>query len=98
MKIYLIGDKEALDSEMIFRGIEEKLSKCGHIVVNPMKIINSLPVGVNNSDYVVISTGLIRICDAVYYIPGYEKSLIAGLEKGNAIRQEKPIYATNDDI
>ncbi len=98
MKIYLIGDKNTKQGKENLYKYEEYLSQNGHVVINPLKVIEALPIGINHSDYVVISTGLIRICDAVCYVPGHEKSLIAGLEKGNAIRQEKAVYATNDNI
>lgn len=98
MKIYLIGDKETEQGKENIYNYEGILSQEGHIVINPLKVINALPIGINNSDYVVISTGLIRICDAVVYVPGYEKSLIAALEKGNAVRQEKLIYEPNSNI
>ena len=92
MKIYMIGNKEEENCYQNFKRYEDDLTAKGHIVINPLKIINALPIGVNNSDYVVISTSLIRISDAVFYIPGYEKSLIASLEKGNAIRQDKKVF------
>lgn len=92
MKIYMIGNKEEENCYQNFQRYEQELTEKGHIVINPLKVIAGLPIGINSADYVVISTGLIRICDAVFYVPGYEKSLIANLEKGNAIRQEKTIY------
>ena len=92
MKIYLIGNKRAAEAEKTFKETEEKLIAEGNIVINPLKVINALPAEINGSEFTVIATEMIRISDAVYFIPGYENDLIASLERANAVRQEKKTY------
>lgn len=93
MKIYLIGNKDLADAEETFKETEERLIKEGNAVINPLKIIAALPKEISNSEFVVIATELIRISDAVFFLPNYEGNLIASLERANAIRQDKTIYS-----
>lgn len=90
-KIYLIGEKESPEARGKFKEAEENLTAAGNTVINPMKIIDALPVGISNSEFIVVATELIRISDAVFFIEGYEHDLIASLERANAQRLEKEI-------
>lgn len=86
MKVWIIGNAEKQDA---YYKAEKKLKDAGHIVINPVRIIHALPVGINNSDFTTIAFEFIRICDAVYLINGYQKDLIANMQFAHAKRNEK---------
>ncbi len=86
MKVYILGNKE---NEKSFDEAELLLRKKGHIPVNPIKIIYALPEELNYSELTVILFEVIRVCDAVYPLNGWEKDLFARLEMGQAERTEK---------
>ncbi len=88
MKVYILGN---MKDEKCFDAAEQFLLKEGHIPVNPVKIANALPEGINNSDLTVILFEVIRVCDCVYPLEGWEKDLFARLEMGQAERNEKTI-------
>lgn len=88
MKVYILGNKENRES---FDAAEQFLLQEGHIPVNPVKIASALPEGINNSDLTVILFEVIRVCEGVYPLEGWEKDLFARLEMGQAERNEKTI-------
>lgn len=88
MKVYILGNKA---NEENFDEAEQFLQQEGHIPVNPIKIAYALPEEINNSELTVILFEVIRVCDAVYPLEGWEKDLFARLEMGQAERTEKTI-------
>lgn len=88
MKVYICGSRQR---EHEFYKAEVLLRHHGHIPVNPIKILHALPEEISNSDFTVIAFELIRICDALYLIDGWEKDLFASMELAHAKRMEKEI-------
>lgn len=88
MKVYILGNKEDRES---FDEAESLLRQKGYIPVNPIKIMYALPEEINNSELTVILFEVIKVCDAVYPLNGWEKDLFARLEMGQAERTEKTI-------
>lgn len=89
MKVYIIGNKQSTQD---FDCAEDYLRKQGYIPINPIKILQALPEEINNSDFTVIAFEIIRICDAVYLLHGWEMDLMARMEAAHAKRTEKEIY------
>ena len=89
MKVYILGNKE---DEKSFNEAEQRLRQKGHFPVNPIKIDYALPEEINNSELTAILFEVIRVCDAVYPLDGWEKDLFARLEMGQAQRTEKGIW------
>lgn len=88
MKIYIIGDKEEPKK---FEAAENVLRQIGHAPINPVKVMRSLPKEVTNADFTIIAFELIKICDAVYLLNGWEKDLFARMEYAQAEREEKEV-------
>lgn len=86
MKIFIIGDKH---NSQEFNNAEILLRQNGHVPINPVKLLQALPEEINNSDFTVIVFEIIRVCDAVYLLNGWEKDLFAAMEVSHAKRMEK---------
>lgn len=88
MKVYIIGIRDNAEE---FKKVEYLLKKEGHAPVNPLKVIQALPEEITNADFTIIAFELIKICDAVYLLEGWEKDLLSRMEFAQAEREEKVI-------
>jgi len=60
-----------------FMAAEEALVAAGHIVLNPAK----LPEGMTKQQYMLINIAQITAADAVWFLPGWQSSAGARLER-----------------
>lgn len=68
-----------------FNAKAKELHEAGYIVLNPA----SLPLGLEHDEYMKICFSYIDICDAVYFLYGWQYSRGARLEFDYACRQGK---------
>lgn len=61
----------------VFERAEANLRGLGYIVLNPAR----LPQGLTNEQYMQIDMAMINAADAVYFLPGWENSRGAALER-----------------
>ena len=85
MKVYICGNKHRIQE---FEHAENLLRKCGYIPINPVKVLYALPEEISNSDFTVIAFEIIRICDAVYFLEGWETDFLSRMEASHAKRNE----------
>ena len=85
MIIYIAGPMAGLPDRNAeaFYEAEERLTEQGHIVLNPAW----LPEGLPERDYLPIDIAMLRAADAIYLLPGWERSFGAKAEQAFAIRQ-----------
>lgn len=69
-----------------FERAENDLILQGYDVVNPAKINANFPTICTHKDYMTVSIALLRICDTIYLLKGYEKSVGAMEELRYAVK------------
>lgn len=60
-----------------FDAADDYLTSQGYIVLSPSR----LPAGLNNQEYMIIDLGCINIADTVLFLPGWQNSKGAQLER-----------------
>jgi len=88
--VFILGPIEREDD---FSKAEEEIRRGGGIPINPVKVLYALPEEITNADFAVIAFELIRISSEVYLMDGWEKDLVATLEKNNADKMEKTYWS-----
>ena len=77
MNIYISGPitgRSDEENEKAFNEAKLEIMKLGHVPVSPWDIGKVLPRSFTHSDYMDIDIEILRRCDAVVFIDGWEKS------------------------
>lgn len=94
MRIYISGPITGVKDYMEkFRRAEDYL-KSAHPaagILNPARVNNELPDDFSYAEYMEISIKELSMCDAVYMLEGWRKSLGACMEYGYALGTDKII-------
>lgn len=100
LKIYISGKISGTDDyKERFEAAAECIRNIGFIPVNPVDLDAILPGSATSwEQYMQADMGLLRACEAVYLIPGWEESTGARIEKMEAERLRKPIFKSFAEI
>lgn len=71
-----------------FEAMEDELSACGYIPLSPSR----LPYGMTNAQYMRICLAMIDAADAVIFLPGWERSEGARIERDYCFYTNKATF------
>lgn len=75
MRIYISGPITGIkDYKKFFFAAEKMIRAKGHEVINPAKISQILPRDATHKEYMDICITMLRMCDAIYFLDGWEDS------------------------
>lgn len=88
MRIYISGPITGTDDYMErFKKVEEKLIQEGYTVVNPAAIMEHMPPDTLYEEYMKLSIELLKMCDYIYIMRGWNVSCGANREYGYALAE-----------
>lgn len=92
MKIYVSGSITGTHDFMErFLIAQKRLERDGHDVVNPALVNSYLPKSTTYSEYMDMSICMLKMCDAIYLLDGWESSQGAISERMVAMLNDKTI-------
>lgn len=71
------------------------LQKAGMAFINPEEALRN--VVLEHDDYLRINLAMLKLCDAILLLPGYEQSRGALMELGMAMALDRQIYLLDGD-
>lgn len=94
MKIYISGKITGTeDYPERFQRAAEAITAKGHEAINPLMLNTILnPWTTSWEQYMVADLGLLRACEAAYFMPGWGNSTGSKIEHGEAVRKRLKIY------
>ena len=102
MKIYISGPISGLPIAKVradFAAAAAEIQRKGHEAINPCKLQDILnPETTTWAQFMETALGLLRACDAVAFIPGWEKSKGCRSEYYEAMSGRKDIFYTLETI
>lgn len=95
MKIYISGPITGVTSyRRRFARVERALRNLGHTPMNPAVVSE----GFDYDDYMKICRVMLEVCDAIFMMPGWEKSHGANIELGWAEELELPVFYSLEQV
>ncbi len=89
MKIYISGPvRGKVDYAEDFFESEKMLKGEGHEVVNPIRLMDMLPKGLTDEEFLELDMMLLKHCDTIYLLPGWRDSRGCNREYGYALAAE----------
>ena len=95
MKVYISGPMEGVKDYLDdFQVVEEALMELGDVVVNPAKLDKAVKGrGISREDYLELDLELLKWCDAIVMLDGWQQSRGCNREYGYAVAAGKSIIA-----
>lgn len=97
MIVYISGGITGVpDYKENFYNAEAKLKDLGYSVINPAKVNDILPTDLTYDEYMKLDYMMLDLCDAIYLIPGWNKSNGSKLELERALSKKMRIMTVED--
>lgn len=91
-RLYLSGPITGVPNYMdIFNRAEAVLVGAGYQVVNPANMCYVLNSEASHEDYMRVDMEMLRMCDVLVQLPGWEKSIGCNREYGMALERDMVI-------
>ena len=92
IKIYISGKiTGTTDYIQRFERAEKALSNSNYIVINPAKVNAQLPIETTLKEYIQMSMTMLKMCNSIYMLKGWEDSKGARLEYNYAVENNYKI-------
>lgn len=92
VRVYISGPITGTDDYMErFKSAEDLLKVDGISVINPAAVNDNLPEDTTYEEYMKMCYVMMNMCDAVYFLKGWEKSIGSNREYGYAIAKSMAI-------
>lgn len=101
MRIYISGPITGIDEnrcDVTFGFTAADLEIRGHEPISPWHVAKMLPDSFSYEDYMDIDMVLLKKCDAILMLDGWEESRGATREFGYASRNDLPIFYSINEI
>jgi nucleoside 2-deoxyribosyltransferase len=72
-----------------FAKVEQEFKKCGYEVLSPAKLDLIMPSSSSQDDYMSMCYPMIEMCDVVFFLSDWKKSVGATMEYKYCVRHEK---------
>ncbi len=98
MKLYISGPITGTNDYMErFAAAQKELEEEGWSVINPALVNSNLPKDTEWEDYMEMVVCMLNMCEAVYFLDGWEKSRGANIEYGYALAKGKDIMSQKEE-
>ena len=96
-RLYISGPITGVKNyKRIFQGAKGALTAKGYDVVNPAELTEVIGSGFSYAEIMSIDLDLLRRCDALVQLPGWEESRGANIEYGYALGAGKIILSLKE--
>lgn len=86
MRVYISGAMTGVPGyERAFAKAEEELRAKGHDAVNPARLADIVHTDMSSEEWLSVDLALLRVCDAIYMLKGWQDSRGANRELGFAL-------------